>query len=232
MSWLLGLDGATDRLTLALVRPDASDALSRDLPGGAQASSLLIPAVRALMADAGVGGPDLLAIGFGRGPGAFTSLRAICAVVQGLAEGWQRPVLPIDSLLLSADDAAGAEPAAGRWAAVMDARMGEVYAAIYARRGDQWDVEMPPSLWQPVELAAACAAAPPNQWAGNGVNLVPDAPEPRPAQGRGAALARLLSTAWRQGPGLQPHEAQPLYVRDRVALTSEERERLRHGASA
>jgi tRNA threonylcarbamoyladenosine biosynthesis protein TsaB len=232
MSWLLGLDGATDRLTLALVRPDSTDALSRDLPGGAQASSLLIPAVRALMADAGVGGSDLLAIGFGRGPGAFTSLRAICAVVQGLAEGWQRPVLPIESLLLSADDAAGAEAAPGRWAAVMDARMGEVYAAVYARRDAQWHLEMPPSLWQPLELATACAVAPPNQWAGNGVHLVPGAPEARPAQERGAALARLLSTAWQQGLRLQPQEAQPLYVRDRVALTTAERERLRQGASA
>lgn len=227
--WLLGLDGATETLTLALVRADGSALHARTLPGGAQASVQLLPGVQALLAEAAVQPVDVLAIGFGQGPGAFTSLRAICAVTQGLAEGWQVPVMALDSLLLTVDDAAGAAPAEGLWAAVMDARMGELYAASYRRRGDAWRAEMPPSLWQPAALHSAWQR--PDCCAGNGAPLLGWQAEP--PRDRGAALGRLLRHAWTQGPHLDASAAQPLYVRDRVALTTAEREAARStGASA
>lgn len=234
MGWLLGLDGATETLTLALVRADGSGGQSRRLAGGAQASSQLLPALLELLRETGVAPTELLAIGYGRGPGAFTSLRVVCAVTQGLSEGWRLPVLALDSLLLSVDEAAGAPPAEGLWAAVMDARMGEVYAASYRRAAGAWTPLMPPSLWQPAALQTAWAEgaqANPDYLAGHGVPLLSGA-SAQPAQDRGAALARLLVRAWQTGPRLDASAAQPLYVRDRVALTTAEREAQRAGAAA
>lgn len=232
MSWLLGLDGATEQLALALVGPDGAQHL-RELPGGAQASAQLLPGVRALLDEAGVTPEALQGIGFGRGPGAFTSLRAICAASQGLALGWKLPVLPLDSLLLAVDDVADKLPSTHHWAAVMDARMGELYVASYFREGTTWRLEMAPSLW-PVDALRAhwSGGVMPQALAGSGVALLGLADVPAlPARSRPAALARLLRRAWATEPPQEPEAAQPLYVRDRVALTTAEREAQRAGAS-
>ena len=93
---LLAVDTATDTVHLVLV--DGPDRLVRALPGGAQASATLLPQVAALLAEAGLALRDLDAIGYGRGPGAFTGLRTACAIAQGLAVGAGRPMLALDTL--------------------------------------------------------------------------------------------------------------------------------------
>ncbi len=233
MSWLLALDGATEQLGLALVAPDGKT-WSRDLPGGAQASSTLVPAVMALLHNAGVQSTQLSAIGFGQGPGAFTGLRAVCAVVQGLALGWKLPVLAIDSLLLVAQDAFDqAEAAVEHWGVAMDARMGEVYAARYRRSAHGWLTQEEAALWKPEALAlhwqgASC----PDALAGTGVALCSGLQGPTWSQSRSraAALAKLCQDAWRAGHAKDAALAVPLYVRDKVALTTAEREALRVAA--
>lgn len=236
MGWLLGLDGATEQLALALVGPGGAQQL-RELPGGPQASAHLLPAVQALLQDAGIQPQDLLAIGFGQGPGAFTSLRAICAATQGLALGWGLPVLALDSLLLAVVDVADTRPECSHWGAVMDARMGELYVASFQRDADGWQPLMAPSLWRPESLRdhwmQGGRNSRPQALAGNGVQLLdlPDVPA-LAQRSRSQALARLLRQAWAQGPHLPADAAQPLYVRDRVALTTAEREAQRAGAAA
>ena len=70
---LLALDTATDRIHAALAVGDRVRTL--DLPGGAQASSQLLPALKGLLSEAGLSWADLSAVAFGSGPGAFTGLR-------------------------------------------------------------------------------------------------------------------------------------------------------------
>ncbi|MBP9064106.1 MAG: tRNA (adenosine(37)-N6)-threonylcarbamoyltransferase complex dimerization subunit type 1 TsaB [Aquabacterium sp.] len=100
---LLALDTATDRVHAALAVGEAVRPL--DLPGGAQASTQLLPALQGLLRDAGLVWTDLDAIAFGSGPGAFTGLRTACSVTQGLALGADCPVIVLDTLMAVAEDA-------------------------------------------------------------------------------------------------------------------------------
>ena len=245
---LLALDTSTDLLAAALLAPSAGpDAAG--LPtglacvqeaGGAQASSRLIPALMGLLADAGVALADLQAIGFGQGPGAFTGLRTACAVAQGLALAHETPLLAIDSLLIVAEDAraqAGDSAPGPDWWVAMDARMDEVYAAAYHHGPEGWTLRVTPQLWTLDALAAAWADKPPQQVAGSALTAFADrlawgaAVQVPHCSHRAGALARLTLAAWQAGAGIAPDQALPLYLRDKVALTTDER-RLRKAAVA
>lgn len=225
---LLALDSSTEALTLALSAP--SERFFFEGEGGAKASAEILPRLQELLARAGLRGEQLDAIAFGRGPGAFTGLRTACAVAQGLAFGWNKPVLAIDSLMLVAEDArlqAGvlAEPV---WV-LMDARMNEIYAGCYQWTGERWQVLDAPALYSPEALNAHWQDQPPRAVCGSALQPFADAlalgdlpawPETR---SRAAALASLAEQAWASGEKLDAAEAMPLYVRDKVALTTAER---------
>ena len=209
-------------------------------PGGAAASAALLPAVQALLQRAGCVMADIDAIGFGRGPGAFTGLRTSCAVAQGLALGLGRPVLPIDSLLLVAEQArrqAGA-PAAFDVGVAMDARMGQAYAARYRWQRGDWQVTQPPGLWAPEDLAQAWDAAMRAATGGSALGLfearLEAAAPPRHivvGGDRAGALLELAAHAHAGGQGVDAAEALPLYLRDKVALTTAERSAAKAAAA-
>ncbi len=238
---LLALDTSTDLLAAALLtvppqRPDGSTAAPGlaclNEAGGKQASCRLIPALLGLLAASGLGLADLQAIAFGQGPGAFTGLRTACAVAQGLALAHETPLLAIDSLLIVAEDArlqAGDWPAVADCWVAMDARMDEVYAAAYWHGPGGWQVRVAPQLWTLPALAAAWAPAPPRRVAGTAITAFADRLPWGAAQripdcsNRAAALARLALAAWQRGATIAPDQALPLYLRDKVALTTAER---------
>lgn len=231
MTRLLAFDTATEVMSIALVQDGAT--LLVEAEGGAQASARLIPEILALLARAGCRLAALDAIAFGAGPGAFTGLRTACSVAQGLALGAGKPVLPIDSLRIVAQDAAGDGGFDG-WVA-MDARMDEVYAARYRLDGRGWQVLDAPALWTLPALNARWAAEPPGQVAGSalaafGPRLAVGAAACHPhTASRAAALAALARAAWQAGAGLDAALALPVYLRDKVALTTAERDAARAG---
>ena len=226
---LLALDTATERLCVALVVGERQ--WVADEAGGALASARVLPLSFELLARAGIDVGGLDAIAFGRGPGAFTGLRTACSVAQGLALGAALPVLPIDSLALVAEDAFAQRGAAEVWVA-MDARMDEVYAAAYRRVDGNWQEAQAPALWALPALLEAWQHRPPACVAGTAlVAFGPRLPTGNalrvPAtQDRAAALARLARAAWRRGEAVDAAQALPLYLRDKVALTSAERAAL------
>jgi tRNA threonylcarbamoyladenosine biosynthesis protein TsaB len=244
---LLAFDTSTERLAAAL---SAGGKMHTVLAaGGAQASATLLPHLLALLARAGLAWADLDAVAFGRGPGAFTGLRTACAVAQGLGLGLKRPLLPVDSLLVVAEDArAQAGPAAAPLdvGVAMDARMGEVYAARYRWAGDAsgggpggaWQVLDAPRLTAPAALAQAWAGVALDGLAGSALaffgprDLAPGALRFEHELDRAAALLRLGLQAARAGAGVDPALALPLYLRDKVAQTTHERERARAAAVA
>jgi tRNA threonylcarbamoyladenosine biosynthesis protein TsaB len=237
---LLAFDTSTERMAVA-VQTDAGRWVD-DAAGGAAASAALLPAIQALLQRAGRAMADVAAIAFGRGPGAFTGLRTSCAVAQGLAFGLGRPVLPIDSLLIVAEQArqrrGGGDPI--EIAVAMDARMGEVYAGRYRWRADGWHVLQPPALWSPVALAEAWTKWPPVAATGSALALFgaelraacPPAQHIEAGDARAAALIALAAQAWQEGRGLDAAEALPLYLRDKVAQTTAERTAARTAAAA
>ncbi len=224
MPFLLALDSSTDTMAVALVTPAQTRVF--EAAGGAQASARLLPEVKALLAEAGVTLAELEAIAFGQGPGAFTGLRTACAVAQGLAFGLGKPVLAVDSLMLVAEDARAQGAGDDVWVA-MDARMGEIYAAHYRHDGGSWQVLDAPALYAPAALAAHWGR--PAAAAGSALTeyaeaLGPVAPAWPQARSRAAALGALALAAWQRGETRDAAEALPVYIRDKVALTTAERE--------
>ena len=225
---LLAFDTSTEVMSIALVRDGAVS--SRDGEGGAQASQHLIPEALRLLRDAGLALRDVDAIAFGHGPGAFTGLRTACSVAQGLAFGAGKPVLPVDSLMLVADDAR-AQCDAQHWWVAMDARMDEIYAASYRFDGSRWHNDVAPALYTLPALAARWDVEPPQAVAGSALEVF-GGRLPLPAhvarvarsRSRAEALARIALQAWCQGEAIDAAQALPLYLRDKVALTTAERD--------
>ena len=250
-AWL-ALETSTDTLSIAVARGDQTWHYSG--AGAAQSSPSMIPQSLALLQQAGLAVADLQAVVFGRGPGAFTGLRTSCAVAQGLAFGANLRVLPIDTLLAVAEEARYAQAQAGhatsRVLAVMDARMEQVYVAAYAftphvpntaephaLQGTWHCVQAPtlqspeqltwPAAWQSQDFVVAGNAYAvygtrwPTTLHATQVAVLPTA----------TALLRLAPQAWAQGQAVPPEEALPLYVRDKVAQTTEERMQAKAAAA-
>lgn len=218
---LLAFDTSTETLSIAVCAGPGQPVLEHTGAGGPQASTTLIPALQDLLAQAGLALEQLDAIAFGRGPGSFTGLRTATAVAQGLGFGSGVPVLPIDTLLAVAEEAHGL-CAADRIVALLDARMGEVYFAGYERTAQGWTTRQPPALGRPQDVDV------PEGWtlAGNAVDLLagrlPAAPRV-PALPTARALLRLAPAALAARPHPLAADALPLYIRDKVAQTTEER---------
>ena len=233
---ILAFDTATEQMSLAL-GIDADVVAAFDAPGGSLASATLLPAILRLLAGAGVGVRDLDAIAFGRGPGAFTGLRTACAVAQGLAWGAGKPVLPVDSLLAVAETARAGRAEARVWA-LLDARMDEIYAAQYAHGAGGWTVVDAPALVSPEALAERWRLAPPAVLAGNALTAFGDrlpghgAARFADAAPTASALLRLAARDWTAGKAVDPALALPIYLRDKVAQTTAERDAVRAAKAA
>ncbi|MBG9388820.1 tRNA (adenosine(37)-N6)-threonylcarbamoyltransferase complex dimerization subunit type 1 TsaB [Caenimonas aquaedulcis] len=228
---LLAFDTSTDTMSIA-VRGGAfagGDAIEHVAPGGAQASAALIPAVMALLARAGLGLAQLDAISFGRGPGSFTGLRTACAVAQGLAFGADVPVLPLDTLMAVAEEAR-ALTGATRVIAALDARMDQVYWAAYIHGEAGWGLEGDYRLTAPEDIPAT------QGWtlAGNAFHAyatrLPGLPRVD-ALPTARALLRIAPAALAAGLAVPADRAMPLYIRDKVAQTTQERAAARALAS-
>ena len=226
---LLAFDTSTESLAVAVC--DGAATFARSEAGGALASARLVPRVMSLLAQAGLRLPQLDAIAFGRGPGAFTGLRTSAAVAQGLALGAARPVLALDSLMINAEDARaqlGSSDAIDI-AVCVDARMNEVYAGLYRWDGVAWQALVAPALYGLPALASmgwrAQAVSGSALAAFSDALVCVDAPAtPVPQeQDRAAALLRLAQQQWRRGEVLDAALALPLYLRDKVAQTTVER---------
>ena len=230
MTRFLAFDTSTDVMSVALT--DGVRVWQHSGPGGAKASTTLIPAVMALLAEAGLTLDGLDAIAFGQGPGSFTGLRTACAVAQGLAfgagQGRSVPVLPIPTLWALAEEArfqlAAQGVAAPRITALLDARMDEMYVqGVDALMGA--DLGGGVQMIRPENLVVT----PHDVLAGNVFSVyaqrLPDLAGLRcvDALPTATAMLRLAPALAARGHCVPADQALPLYVRNKVAQTTVER---------
>jgi len=190
-------------------------------------SELLIAMLDALLKDAGFRIQDMDGIAFGKGPGSFTGVRIACGAAQGLAFGASLPVAGICTLEALAE--ASGKP---RVIAALDARMGEIYHAAYEKRDGAWVAASEPRLCKPEDAPQISGG----DWFGAGSGFathgaalgVRYAGQLQGADGtavpQAAAIAALGAAQFAQGRGQDAAEALPLYLRDKVALKTAERE--------
>ncbi len=234
----LAFDTSTDVMSVAVT--DGVRVWQHSGPGGAKSSTTLIPAILALLADAGLALGELDAIVFGRGPGSFTGLRTACAVAQGLAFGANQgagvPVLPIDTLMALAEEARfqmhDAPTQSIRITALLDARMDEMYVQSYDFSGDTCTQVAHCKLIRPEDLVTGgdCTLL-----AGNVFGVYANRLSAEVLQfarvdalPTATALLRLAPALAASGHCVEAALALPLYVRDKVALTTEERDKVKH----
>lgn len=238
------IGGAPDRvLALDTTAARCSVALAgayRMLPMMHGHSRHVVSMVRQVLAEAGLAPAAIDAVAFGSGPGAFTGLRIACGVAQGLAYGWDRPVVAVDAMRTLAWQAFAATDAPVACVA-LDVRMGEVCRAVFARTrmdGAGWlEAHLPATLVAPDRAAADFEAIDIGEavLAGDAFDLHPALAawadgRPRPAdalQPDARAVAELAAIALHAGRATRATEAAPLYLRDKVALDVDEQAQLR-----
>jgi len=222
---LLALDTSNEYLSLALMK--GSETFTFNLNAGQTHSQIILPQLQILLNMAVLQLKDLHGIAFGAGPGSFTGVRIAAGVAQGLGLGANLPVVSICTLLALAE-ASGAE----KVIACLDARMGEVYHAAYAKIAGEWQVVIEPGLYKPDAAPAIEGMG----WVGAGsgwqtyaeqlgvvyaTQLLAVQPQLLPTA---SAILRLAQPIFARGEAKPASEAMPIYIRNRVALKTAERE--------
>lgn len=222
---LLAFDTSTETMFIAIT--DGNQTWQHTAEGGAKTSAALIPAIMALLKQAGLTLQQLDAIVFGRGPGSFTGLRTACSVAQGLAFGAGGiQVLPVNTLLAVAEEARSNSDSANIQA-VLDARMGEVYAASYAYKEGVWDAVSDVQLCKPDHLQLEAGFSLAGNCSVGGLDDANRSNAPISALPTATAMLRLAPAMLAAGLGVPADQALPLYVRDKVAQTTAERADLK-----
>ncbi|HFC97489.1 MAG TPA: tRNA (adenosine(37)-N6)-threonylcarbamoyltransferase complex dimerization subunit type 1 TsaB [Thermosulfurimonas dismutans] len=189
------------------------------LSGSITYSRRLLPAVEFLLRhlDLRLEEVDILAVSIG--PGSFTGLRIGAATVKGLSLALGKPVVAVDTLAaLAALVPASPYPVCP----VLDARRGEIFAALYRTEGDEPRVLLPPGLYSPEALCAHLSG--PTLFVGEGLRVYGDFFRERLGgnfrqapghlrEGRASAVAWLASRKALRGEFCDPARLVPFYLR-------------------
>ena len=237
MTRILAIDTSTAWCSVALSLDDEVPILQHELVS-AGASQLVLPWVQALLQQANIKLNELDAIAVGIGPGAFTGVRLGVAAVQGLAISCDLPIVPVASV-----DAIAAQLCKTHefelikprnFAIAIDARMDEIYWAKYESANQKQNLPIRIGdihLSKPEELDLNDISF----LAGSALKVYDDRlfskvkmPLPSNALDTEIHLSALgildcAKQILQEGRQINVRELEPLYVRDKVALTTLER---------
>jgi len=210
---VLGIETSSKVGSVALWR-DGAVVGERTLAQTLNHGSLLFVELRRIHQEAGLGPADLDLIAVSQGPGSFTGLRIGLTTARTVAYVLEKPVLGVPSLDVLAHNA---PPDAAHVATLLDAKRGEVYACLYARRGQGLERTTPYHVAraEALELPTPCVVV------GDAVARYGDvlarpgvafaAPEAwRP---RASVVARLAAGRHEAGERQELHALEPLYLR-------------------
>jgi len=232
MTTLLALDTSTEYLSVALWHDNAL--ISRECLANQKHSDLTLPYCQELLAEASLAMNQLDGIVLSIGPGAFTGVRIGCGITQGLAFALDIPVLPCNSLLAMAETHAQ-QHGASEVITMLDARIQQLYYAHY--QIDKNDTLGWRTITAPCLLDATAASLPqiPYPVAITGTALIAY-PDIHAAMQQGSTspiqyphaigLAHLGARLYAAGKGIQADQIELLYLRDKVAQTTAERNAL------
>ena len=243
---LLALDTSTDACSVALLIDD--EIVQDHRIASQQHAALILPMIDALMASAQLTPRDLDGVIYGRGPGSFTGVRIGVSVTQGIALGADLNVLGV-STMQSVAQGCLRESGDTLVSVSIDARMDEVYFCCYEK--DDAALMTPvtaETICPPDEQINAKALQIPDSsslqqsikeaaWAGSGAeryrNILQEhfaVPDDRIRVGHLPQAQDLLTLARPlvvKGDLYDPALAEPVYLRNKVAQTTREREAQR-----
>lgn len=222
---LLAFDTSTEYLSLAIQRGSAL--FEYNVLAGQTHSQIILPQIQTLLTQADLQLQDLDGLAFGAGPGSFTGVRIAAGVAQGLGFGANLAVIGVCTLMALAE-ASGAT----KVIACLDARMGEVYHAVYVKEATGWQATIAPGLYKPDAVPVLSG----DDWVGVGSGwqtygevlaevyrgqVLSTQPALLPMASAVLALAQPSFVA---GEAKSAEHAMPIYIRNRVALKTAERE--------
>lgn len=223
----LALDTSTEYLSLAIYHQGQIHSL--DIHVGQTHAEVLIDTLRRFLQTHQLSMEHVQGIAYGQGPGSFTGLRIACAVAQGLAFAKNIPLIGISNLQALALQSTGTHIIS-----CIDARMGEVYLAMYQLQEGNFTSLFPPTLCAPDNLPDLPCRTPEIMWSGigNGLRLYQQAFITRyplvaindEAFVRAHDILILALPQFHAHLGLRADQAGLVYLRDKVALTTAERE--------
>jgi tRNA threonylcarbamoyladenosine biosynthesis protein TsaB len=230
----LAIDTSSAWCSVALSLGDSAPQLRHELVS-AGASQCLLPWIENLLAQANQKLSQLDAIAIGIGPGAFTGVRLGLAAVQGLAIAANLPVLPVASLdaiaaqLTKTPHFSKIKPT--QFVIAVDARMGEIYWAKY---------EFNDSTFLPLRIGNIQLSKPEEidlrniqYLAGSAIkefgerlfvnhSFPSEALDPEISISA-LGILELAQQMFKAGQQISVNQLEPLYVRNKVAFTTNER---------
>ena len=210
--WIFALDTTHETGSIALLRGGAlEEEVCLHAPGGF--AHVIYAEISALLARHGLAVGDIDCFASASGPGSFTGVRVGLACVKGLAEAVGKPAVGVSNL-----QAVASFGGAGLRAAMLDARRGEIYGAVYDASGrlvspevvspfEKWLQSLPEGDLEFVapDFAPYCAAL-----AGSRFAVTPVVTSPAALA---AAIGRIAFACFDRGEACDPAALDANYVR-------------------
>ena len=220
---ILSIDACTDIISLALVNGDNIE--EKHFPSGKEYSEKILPEIKKLLNKKKLKINDIDAIAFGAGPGAFTGIRISCGIAYGIAYSNNLPIVGINTL-----EALALLSEYKYSISCIDARMGQVYLGIYENKNRIVTPLIEPGLFDPSNLPKI----PKIKEAiviGSGLNFYKEELKNHFSNIKLEYFKKKCSLAvpigflamGQFGNKFNLKNASPIYIRNKVALTTEER---------
>ena len=252
MKPILAIETSTPICSIALWQPQATQATQatpavlheQTLEATSGHAESVLPLIDAVLAQSGIDRCALGLVAFGQGPGAFTGIRLGCSVAQSIAFALDLPLVAVCALEAVATHFAADSDAIQIVA--LDARMDELYLAVY---GPGLSTLQSPVLLSAADIdrfitprlpywLRSAKTQEPAQLVGQGWQVVSRCLSAgamknlmtqrvkwldQEALPTAKAVAQVAHQRWLRGQTITPERALPLYLRDKVAFTSQER---------
>ena len=191
---------------------------------------LILPMIDELMHEAGLQPDDLDGLAFGCGPGSFTGVRIATGVVHGIGFGLDLFIAPVSTLAAIAQDYFDHHDENVAFVA-MDARMSEIYWAVYQRDAEGFAQALQDEVVAPaeaIEFPDISGVGLGTGWGNYQQPLMTKLADrviriEADLRPRARAIARLGEQQFANGLAVPVEQALPVYLRDKVAKKESER---------